>query len=935
MKKSSLLVISLVFVAAFLGVMLSNTNSVEAANNESCSPEFFRDNYVAKVDVNYNGDLVTITNNSGLNLNYTFYADGDTVNGTSGSFDAGTSATLSVSDGGSVHFFLKEDMADTCQASAGTEIGTIQVNVDGLIDNPLYNDSVCVNYRNRWRNDEVMQNAVPYCYTQQTYETYTVEQVQEWIDTAEELYEMIYSSDGDNDITIDSSYKKVDDVKNTEKLVCDAFSTNNYETMHKYYHVGTESDGKGCKVTCKEEIEVNFSDPVATQAGMCFQYLIEIKSKVTCDSSYTAKPPTRKKVCYPNPICINGGNAFDAGGPNEDFDSCVEECDGGEYSQKCIDKCYNKVYKNSDVTKTSDEELTKDDLKAISPLYIPTDNFYEATEMANSCDIYSESSIRDGEISANTLYQYRQLHPGGSYKKGVWVQNSNNGCPSGLGPYYYRSLDQTRRTIQMIQGNYSYSSYNRYYKIDDGFLKAVHKDNTLCSDSCRWSKTCGSNTVLTEALAQQEYKRAVEEYKAAKKACEQKAATCTNETTDYEIVVDNIDNDSDSSDDEETFSSSQKLNSTTVDGDFPDMVILTDGSCEDGESDPWHYHNIITFPGTWINNKTGQPVHSMDPDREDFYTYVGNQYCTKLNSIPINTAWYDWKVNQGGDSSALTDSQKQEIEDSITMNINGHIENYGYFGWNFDVSCFYAVGETDTECTPDDPNWPTCEDPSCPETDPNYPECDGGNGGETENAIDAYEYRSISLDNLFPNSVTPTSSDDVKVQASNLINEVESLRGNDAVLVANETREVGFNWTCAATNLENPDYIVQPVTLINQIQTLGDTIYEGDRYLDYHIVLTPETMQKVRAYNNKYDSYAQPTTDSSSEVLNAGDDKTSGITVYRSYLLHKVLNSNELLKEGLIGCNNEDNGTCVNTIDTSTACYNEYMAQSAILKGAK
>ena len=96
-------------------------------------------------------------------------------------------------------------------------------------------------------------------------------------------------------------------------------------------------------------------------------------------------------------------------------------------------------------------------------------------------------------------------------------------------------------------------------------------------------------------------------------------------------------------------------------------------------------------------------------------------------------------------------------------------------------------------------------------------------------------------------------------------------------------------------------------------------------------------MRKVKKYNDKYDSYTEPTADNSSEVLTAGNNKTAGITVYRSYLLHKVLNSNELLKSGLIGCNNEGKGEneCLNDIDTSTACYNEYMAQSSVLKGAK
>ena len=936
MKKSNLLIIPLICLAAFLGVMLSNTEMTEAANNETCSPETFRDDYIANIDVNYDNNNVTITNNSGLHLSYTFYADGDTENvAASGDFANGSSATVVVESGGFFLFTLQEDMEEPCIASVGNEVGTMEVSVDGLIDNPLYYDSVCVNYRNSWSGNQTMQNAVPYCFSAKTYESYSREEVQGWIDTAESLYEAISSSNGGNDITIDSSYQEVDDVKNTEKLVCDAFSTNNYETMHKYYHVETET-ANNCEVTCKEEIEVNFSDPVATQAGLCFQYLIEIKSKVVCDASYKAAPPTRKQACYRSPVCINGGRGFDAGGPSEEFDSCVLDCDGGEYTQSCIDSCYSEVYEKSSsskkATKTSDNDVTtKEDIKELSGLYLAGDSFYEVTKLANSCP---------GTSNAQTLYNYMQNNPSGHYSGNKWISDygSNSQSICALGPYYFRSLAQTRQTIGMYNGTYSYSSFNRYYRPHgNGILMAVHRDNTWCNDSCSWKGTCGSNTALTEAVAQKEYKEAVEEYKANKEACEQRAATCTNETTDYEIVVDNVDNDSDTDDDEETFSSSQKLNSTTVNGEFPDMVILTDGSCEDGQDDPWHYHNIITFPGTWVNNKTGQTVHSMEPGHEDFYTYVGNEYCTKLNSVPVNTAWYNWKVNQNGDTSILTDDIRQQIEDNTEMNINGHIENYGYFGWDFDVSCFYAIDEPETpdDCTPDDPDYPTCERDGCSVDDPNYPTCTPPGEGGDESPVNDYEFRSVSLDNLFPNSGVTNSSSDLKdITASNLINTVESMRNNDATLVAETTRDIGFNWTCAATNLENPDYIVQPVTVMNRIQALGDSIYDGEEYLDYHIRLTPETMNKVRAYNDKYDSYAQPTGDDSSEVLTAGTNKTSGITVYRSYLLHRVLNSNELLKSGLIGCNNEDNGTCNNTIDTSTSCYNEYMAQSAVLKGA-
>ena len=929
MKRFSLLFIPLIVIVASFGVWLSDVNNVNAENNPVCSAEDFRDEYLKKIDVEYNSDTTTLTNNSGLNLDYRFLKDADTSNVVTGSLENGGTVSFTVSDGGLIYFYLQTEMSEPCLANAGEEIGKIEFTNEGLIDNPLYNDSICINYRNKWGNNETMKNAVPYCYSAKTYSSYSREQVQDWIDTAEGLYESI-NSGSSTDITIDSSYQEVKDVTKTDKLVCDAFSDNNYDTMHKYYHVETETVDN-CAVTCKEEIEVNFSDPVATQAGMCFQYLIEIKSKVVCNASYTAPPPSRKQVCYPTPVCISGASSYDAGGPNEEFDSCVQECDGGKYTQKCIDSCFSNIYENNSTTKISDTgTFTKDEVKALSPLYVSMKSFYEARQMANICTW----------SNAQQLYELRQKYPGGYYRNGSWIQSGT--CPSALGPYYFRSLAQTQKTINMMNGTYSYSGGTNGYDPDGNGILRENYGGYYCSDTCYWSGGCGSDTVLTETLAQEQYEKDVQEYMSKKQACEQKAATCTNERTDYEIVVDNLDSndskdDDDKSDWQEEFTSSQKLNSTTVEGDFPSMVILTDGSCEDGEDDPWHYHNIITFPGTWINNKTGQTVHSIQPGHEDFYTYVGNQYCTKLNSVPVNTAWYNWKVNQNGDTSVLTDDVKKQIEDNTEMNIKGHIENYGYFGWDFDVSCFYAIDEPeDTDCSPDDPNYPTCDrNDDCSVDDPYYPTCEPPEEYEYT-PIDDYEFRTVALDNIFPNSgVTKSSSTAKDITASNLINTVESMRNNNATFVDKETREIGFNWTCGATNLENPDYIVQPVSVMNEIQALGDSIYEGEKYLDYHIRLTPETMNKVRGYNDKYDSYAQPTGDNTSEVLTAGNKKTAGITVYRSYLLHKVLNSNELLKSGLIGCNNEDNGSCPNTIDTSTSCYNEYMAQSAVLKGAK
>ena len=897
-------------ISSFLGT-LASTMGVDAANNE-CSSGYTGSTYMDNISYNVSGNVVTYTGAKGL-LYSTSFDSTQRPADENGNF----SFTIPADQMDSriiVNFYLAESDG-VCDA--GKEIGnnTFYTNTSGR--NQLYDDALCVNYRNKWSDNKTMREAVPYCFTEEVSVQYSYDEVRSWIEDAESLYE---AQSGSDNIVQDPSYTNVKDVTKTDKLVCDAFSTNNYETMHKYSHKETETVNN-CTTTCKEEIEVNFSDPVATQAGMCFQYLIEIKSKVVCDSYYTAPRPSKPAVCVPTASCVkSNGYESDKGGPSEDFDACVQECDGGEYTQNCIDKCYTKVYETSDSKsgKQANRQTTFEPTPSIFTTDYSISSNSQATKLANGC--LTPWNTTD----ANALYNQHQKDPGGEYSGNRWIP-SKTGCSSSIGQFYFRSLGVTEQTIDEVRGWYSDSyGVKQYDAGPNGFLVRIKRDgySDVCNDTCSWINNCGSNTVLTQYLADQQYQKELEEWEKAKEQCEQKAATCTNETTDYEIVVDNVDKDNDTDDDEETFSSSQKLNGTTVTGEFPDMVILTDGSCEDGEDDPWNYHNIITFPGTWINNKTGQTVHSMDPGHEDFYTYVGNQYCTKLNSVPINTAWYDWKVNQNGDSSALTDAEKSEIEDNIEMNINGHIDNYGYFGWDFDISCFYAVGEPDTSCPPSDPDYPNCDDPTNGDPDPTAP-------------VDDYTFRPISLDNLFPNSVTPTSADDKNTNASLLINEVESLRGNSATKVADETREIGFNWTCGATNLENPDYPVQPVSLINEIQELGDSIYEGDEYLDYHIVLTPETMKKVRDYNDKYDSYTEPTSDSSSEVLTAGNNKTSGITVYRSYLLHKVLNSNELLKSGLIGCNNEDNGTCPNVIDTSTACYNEYMAQSTVLKGAK
>lgn len=911
MKKSKIfLTLALVVASGFLGV-LASTSSVEAANNE-CSAGYTKAKYMDKIKYSYNGNVVTFTGAQGLLYTTNYNSEQKLAVGESFTI---TIPPEDINSRLEVSFYLPiED--GVCPAMK--QVGQITAYSGASARNQLYDNALCVNYRNKWGNNETMRNAVSYCFEEQTSIQYSYDEVSTWINNAERLYS---GSGGESQIEVDPNYQEVNDVKNTDKLVCDAFNTGNYENPHKYYHIETKSENN-CKVTCKEEIEVNFSDPVATQAGLCFQYLIEIKSKVECDASYTAPLPSRPTVCVPTPSCTNSnGYEGDKGGPSEDFDACVQECDGGKYSQKCIDSCYNKVYVDKNYKSS---ETTTNNTSTTNKLLTFDNKDYRTFKVANSC-IDPTTIDRNDDSQIQALYDQHQRDPGGHYEGGTWIPASS-GCSSDVGQFYFSTLDRTRDTVIEMQGAWQSGSSTKKYCADSGFLMRCERNGyeSWCSDTCTWNNPCGSNTVLTDYIAEQQYQQELAEYEAAKQACESQAATCTNETTDYQIIVENKDgNDTDSNKDDwtEEFNSSQKLNSDKVTGDFPDMVTLVDGSCEDGEPDEWNYHNIITFPGTWVNNKTGQTAHSIEPGYEDFYTFVGNQYCTKLNSVPVNTAWYDWKVNQNGDSNALTDTQKEQIMEVIDMNIKGSIENYGYFGWDFDVECFYALNDPDTTPgdnpggdpgdnpggDPDD-NPGDGGNPKCPPSDPDFPNCDDGKENDTP-TVNNFKFRTVSLDNLFPSSQSGQTS-----------------------------RQAGFNWTCDATNLENEDYLIQPVALKNEIERLGEDIYNGDTYLDYHIVLTPETMNKVRNYNDDVGSYSEPAgkqAEERGEVLSANNNKTAGITVYRSYLLHKVLNSSELLKSGLIGCNNETDGQCQKTIiNDGEGCYREYQAQSSILKGA-
>lgn len=158
------------------------------------------------------------------------------------------------------------------------------------------------------------------------------------------------------------NYTKLENL-DEKKFSCEA---NNFmeQTSRYYYEIKSTIEAKTsikwyCRITCRENYEIKYSPPQEVKSGLCFNYTVTIKSKVACKTEINPNFKWPKlslpsqKQCVLSPICDNDASETQAG-PNEKFDSCISSCDGGKYTQKCIDSCYNKVYdKKNKATKTT------------------------------------------------------------------------------------------------------------------------------------------------------------------------------------------------------------------------------------------------------------------------------------------------------------------------------------------------------------------------------------------------------------------------------------------------------------------------------------------------------------------------------------------------------------------------------------------------------
>ena len=554
-----------------------------------------------------------------------------------------------------------------------------------------------------------------------------------------------------------------------------------------------DTESVSCQIQCDEVVVIEYGPPVASKAGLCFEYKVQVTSRVNCK---TIKKPDLPRsdlsYCSPSPGCNHGSGFIDLGaGPAEEFDSCVGICDGGKYTSACTRQCYKQVYGSS----TSAKKTTN-----------PYDNI---TDMTTLLAFHGHNTVdRDFSKDGVGYYIYDP-----QYKAIVWKPSNH------LGRWY----------VEHGQNG------------SHGCLKTEAEGGGMlsicgCWAVCRWNG-CTGKRYLNPGEAADDYKRNMEVYKDMVDKCDafSKCTTTTSEfsiSTDYSYGSDNTtttiyfpytnENRVDSKN-TITYNSENGANSVTCQGSNKDSSVIykSNGCYECGSTDVKNkrfYQTEWGFPGTWMHNKTGEISYVP---KNDWIPYI-KSFCIPLDANDVNDKWWTYyygqryqtderfSINSENFSAALCPGESfkdatftQADVKNIKYNINAKARKFGQFGWNIDISCFYALN---SYCTP---------------TDRNSPE-----------GTDEMRIRSIDLSNVFPAETGETLAS-------------EKTTG----------RVPGFNWSEYAINVQSGKYVIEPSDyLYNGVQGRGYSIYT-DEQLDYEVTLTKDMISKLRNKDRNYTAF--------------------------------------------------------------------------------
>lgn len=606
--------------------------------------------------------------------------------------------------------------------------------------------------------------------------------------------------------------------ENTKYYKASAPETINVGKYIYHYAPGSYSaTSVSCTRTCTETVKVEYGPPVAIIAGMCIEYKVRVTSYVTCTTGNPPAPKNDGEYCAPTPECVHtSGKVGPQAGPSEDFDECIKQCDGGKYGKSCSRKCYREVYES---------EL------------MGTGNLYEEVVATRIADHFDGATVAEAQAYVNETAIHHPFHI-----KGYTYGESSIGY---YGAYYW----DKSKNIQWL-GNSIYTpgrwyskkerddgnankNYKKYKVWGNGAFRLIkkHKNRSignielsdLCNAVCGWVG-CRWNQYLNHGDLEADVRKNEQVYQQAIKSCKA-LSSCHQTTTEIKVY--------DPTTKSEIFPETDKLNAfdkesqnyveslTNVLKD-KHYTIDANGCYLDNtraNQNAW-YKAEGTFGSTWENTKYGTISYKGGGDYNEEHK---NQYCLPLSHKDVNEKWWRYyytKIVEANPSLYSVESDefkkicescnwkvhsvdKTDIE-NLQYNIKAVINKFGYFKWNINIDCFYALGRV-------------CQDSNCNQM--------------------GKKVRTVDLKNLFPD------------------------RNGDDITAPDETgRTPGFNWSDYANNTKTVNsktkvrFTNTPSLYTRYVQEKGYSIYSKD-YLDYDVYLSKEQIRSIKNNNVKYGTF--------------------------------------------------------------------------------
>lgn len=682
----------------------------------------------------------------------------------------------------------------------------------------------------------------------------------------------------------------------------------------------TEKKTFTCKKKCEEVVKVEYGPPIQVDAGMCFEYRLKVTSITKCSATpggdaEAPQKPSKTKICVLVPRCSHGHQA----GPSDDFDACVNSCDGGKYTEACSNKCYDEVYNEDGTVEDVDYDGTlplvaesmnwSKDTDPVYKFYYNDENGHEVSHSKIGC-------IKGQHYVSGNTYMWCPTQNSGK------VSITNNGGKKSIGSTKHAGLTGYIGYWYYFQ-KYNTHWYNNRYASGtkgDGFIRAQYK-NRQCPDHCKWirkSKKCGKNSYYsfnynvsnyykgnsltltgaegvknnpgktyqdyrcpkmyvwngskfvkknicsTKDLIKADYANNLKKYKDAVKDKCVGHTSCLQSTATFNIK----------------FSYKEEGKTTVETVKFPyskydegdkihseddknpllntkPEVVLRYGGCYADHSVKNWYWGEWTFPGTWLPYK-GDSSRIYGPADENEYIFAKGKVCLPYKLSDTNGAWAKYYVK--GMNEKKVDSTKWPSIPTTSVKEVSRYDGYNITGTSTDFGLF--KWKFTIRCFYALAN-EYCENCGCED-----PPCDGGgDGGGGDPTAEPNDIRSVDTSDLFlQNTVSE------RIQARN-------------------QRSIGFNWTAAATlgkfTKAGGGYNQNPEDLRNYVQARSNQTFADP---DFEFTIDVQTLREIRSeYKSKggYGAFFKKAAAKGGYGISYTNDG-HGVSHYNSELLGKL-----------------------------------------------